>query len=128
MTFTILKIASYGFACLAPIAILVAVSRWMRARSVRIGKQRLVRAVLVPVVWVVGLIGSFAGHAFHEAKWLADNPDGIVTEEDMAAIGDFANVFAGWVILGWAPVALGLILSARLNQKNRLHNEWRGDR
>ena len=81
-------------------------------RSVWIGRQRVVRMMLVPAVWVLGLIGSFVGQAFHEAAWLADHPAGAATEMDILSLGDYPNVFAGWVILGWVPVLIGLLLSS----------------
>jgi hypothetical protein len=63
------------------------------------------------------LISSFIGQSFHEAAWQAANPQGVVTEDDMLALGDYPNVFAGWVLLGWLPIVVGLLLSARLIQK-----------
>jgi hypothetical protein len=116
--YTLLKIASYGFAWIAPIVILVATSRWMRSRSVGSSKRRVIQTLLVPLVWVLGLVGTSVGHAFHEAGWLAAHPEGIVTEEDMMALGDYPNVFAGWVLLGWVPVVFGLVLSKR-GDRNR---------
>jgi len=118
VSYTLLKIASYGFAWIAPIVILVLTSRWMRSRSIGSTKRRVIQTVLVPLVWALGLVGSFVGHAFHEAGWLAAHPEGIVTEEDMMALGDYPNVFAGWVLLGWVPVLIGLVLAKR-GDRNR---------
>ncbi len=88
----------------------------MQTRSVQLVKQRVVRAILVPSVWSIGLIGSFIGQAFHESAWHSANPNGIVTEEDMVALGDYPNVFVGWVLLGWIPVVVALVLSVRRNR------------
>jgi hypothetical protein len=82
-------------------------------------KQRVVWAVLVPAVWCIGLIGSFIGQAFHESAWHSANPNGIVAEEDMVALGDYPNVFVGWLLLGWIPVVVGLVLSVRRNRDQR---------
>ncbi len=116
MTYSLLIVASYALAWIAPIVILVGVSRWMNTRSVRLVKQRVVRAILVPVVWCIGLIGSLIAHAFYESVWHSANPNGIVTEEEMVALGDYPNVFAGWVLLGWIPVLVGFVLSVRRNR------------
>jgi hypothetical protein len=70
-------------------------------------------------VWILGLVASFLGQSFHEAGWLATHPDGIQTEEDMMAHGDYPNVFAGWIMLGWIPVLAGLILSRRDRTKQQ---------
>lgn len=113
MTFTLLKIASYSLALTAPVMILVGVTRWMRKKSVSIVKQRLVKAILVPIVWCIGLFGFLAGQAFHEIAWHSANPDGIVTEEDMDALGDYPNVSVAWILMGWIPVVVGVVLSAR---------------
>lgn len=113
MSYTVLKFVSYGFAWIAPIVILVGVSRWMRGRSVAAPKRKAVLSVLVPFVWVCGLVCSFVGHYFHEAGWWMRHPEGIRTEEDMLALGDYPNVFAGWIMLGWIPVLVGLLLSKR---------------
>lgn len=88
-------------------------------RSVQIVKQRVVLAVLVPAVWCIGLIGSFIGQTAHESAWHSANPSGIVAEEDMVALGDYPNVFDGWVLLGWIPVVVGLVLSGRRNRDRR---------
>ncbi|MBG7606608.1 MAG: hypothetical protein IZT59_01040 [Verrucomicrobia bacterium] len=118
MTYAILKFVSYAFAWIAPIIILVAASRLVHAKSIDPTRRRLILATLVPLVWIIGLISSFVGHSFHEAGWMASHPDGIRTEEDMMAIGDYPNVFTGWIILGWLPVLVGLVLSKRYG-KNR---------
>ena len=117
--YSLLKIASYGFAWMAPIVILVGVSRWIQTRFVQIVKQRLIWAILVPVVWLIGLIGSFVGQAFHESAWHSANPNGVVTEKDMVALGDYPQVFIGWVLLGWIPVVTGLVLSVRRNRNRQ---------
>ena len=72
-------------------------------------KQRVVRASCASCL-VIGLIGSLVAQAFYESVWHLANPNGIVTEEDMGALGDYPNVFAGWALLGWIPVLVGLIL------------------
>jgi hypothetical protein len=118
VAYTLLKIASYGFAWIAPIVILVAASRWMHAKSVGSIKRRVIQTLLVPLVWILGLVGSFVGQAFHEAAWFAAHPGGICTEEDMMALGDYPNVFAGWVLLGWVPILVGLALAKR-GDRNR---------
>jgi hypothetical protein len=88
-------------------------------RSVELMKNRIIQTILVPVAWLIGLIGSLIGQAFHMSAWFSTNPNGIVTEEDMIALGDYPNVFAGWLLLGWIPVVIGLVLSARINQNQK---------
>jgi hypothetical protein len=123
VTYTILKFVSDAFAWIAPIIILVAAPRLVHAKSIDPTRRRLILAALVPLVWIIGLISSFVGHSFHEAGWMASHPDGIRTEEDMMAIGDYPNVFAGWIILGWLPVLVGLVLSKRYG-KYRQAEAW----
>ena len=85
-----------------------------RASPVR---WRVVTISLVPFVWVVGLAGSLAGHYFHECAWVASHPAGVVTEDDMIALGDYPNVLAGWILLGWIPVLMGLVITRRKRKK-----------
>jgi hypothetical protein len=111
--------ASYGFAYIAPVAVIFGVSRWMHTRSMQSAKQRIIIAILIPVAWVIGLVASFIGHTFHASAWHSANPKGIITEEDMITLGDYPNVFAGWLLLGWLPVVLGLVLCVRRNRSQQ---------
>lgn len=127
MIYSLLKAAFYGFAWIAPIVVLFGVSRVLQNRSTSASKQKVVVLILIPVVWTIGLIGCLLAHSFHEASWHSNNPQGIVTEEDMIALGDYPNVFAGWVLLGWFPVALGLILARRQRRKIQAQQVGDGD-
>ena len=119
MTHTFLKFAAYGFAWIAPIVILLTMSRWMYSRSITTAKRRTVLAILIPFLWCAGLVSSLIGQAFHEAAWHTANPMGIVTEDDMLALGDSPNVFVGWILLGWLPIVVGLLLSNSLIQNKK---------
>jgi hypothetical protein len=125
MPYTFLKFASYGFAWIAPIVILFATARWMSSRSITTWKRRIILAILIPLLWVVGLIASFFGHAFHESLWFAEHPKGILTEDDMVALGDYPNVFVGWMLVGWLPIIAGLSLFNRQLRKQQKHNKIR---
>jgi hypothetical protein len=75
--------------------------------------------MLIPVAWGSGLVASIIGHTFHVSAWRSANPKGIVTEEDMISLGDYPNVFVGWLLLGWIPVVLGLVLCIRRNRSQQ---------
>jgi len=111
--------ASYGLALIAPVVVIVGASRWMHTRSIQRTKQRIILALIIPIAWGIGLVASFIGHTFHASAWRAANPQGTVTEEDMVAIGDYPNVFVGWLLLGWLPVILGLVLCVRRNRSEQ---------
>jgi uncharacterized membrane protein len=121
MPYTFLKFASYGFAWIGPIVILLGTARWMSSRSITTWKRRIILAILIPLLWVAGLIASFTGLRFHQSIWFAEHPKGIVTEDDMVALGDYPNVFAGWILVGWLPIAAGLFLSNRLIRNQQKH-------
>lgn len=108
-----LKIIAYGLAWISPVLIFIGVSRSLGGSEAFEIRRKLILLMLIPLTWLIGLSGSFLGHYFHERAWMADHPLGAVTEEDMLALGDYPNVAAGWLLLGWIPVMLGFFLRSK---------------
>ena len=69
--------------------------------------------------WLLALFFMFTSQGFHERDWWAthDHSAGL-TEDDLLELGDYPNVFAGWVIAGWVPV-LVMSLVARFIYRKR---------
>ena len=111
MIATFLKFALYILSWMGPILILVIVSRWMAARSMSRVKHWLCFAVLLPLLWLFGLFACHGAQAFHEIEWRKNNPQGVQNEDDMVALGDYPNVSAGWVLVGWIPLTLGILMA-----------------
>lgn len=109
----ILKIIAYMLAWISPVLIFIGVSRSLGGSEVSGIHRKLMLLILIPLTWLIGLSGSLLGHYFHERAWMVDHPHGAVTEEDILALGDYPNVLAGWLLLGWIPVMLGFFLRSK---------------
>ena len=112
-----MKFALYVLSWMGPILILVIVSRSMAARSMTRVKRWLCFAVLLPLLWLFGLFACYGAHAFHQFEWRKNNPQGIQNEDDMEALGDYPNVSAGWVLVGWIPLTLGMLIGQEKQRK-----------
>jgi hypothetical protein len=108
-----MKFALYVLSWMGPILILVIVSRSMAACSMSRVKRWLCFAVLLPLLWLFGLFACYVAQTFHEVEWRKNNPQGIQNEDDIEALGDYPNVSAGWVLVGWIPLSLGLLIGQR---------------
>ncbi len=113
MHYTTPKILAYVLAWTMPALLLYLPSRWMEKRSVAASTQRVVRVFLIPLAWFLGLVFFYLGQFFHESAWFMEHARGSQTEEDMMTLGDYPNATATWIVAGWIPVAIGLILARR---------------
>ena len=117
MPYTALKILAYLLALSLPVVMLQGASRRMQKSATKASTRRMILVLLVPAAWLVELAGVTLGQCFGECAWYRQHPAGMVTEEDMMALGDYPNVFAGWVLTGWIPVLIGLVLSGRQGRR-----------
>lgn len=117
MYLSILNFIACATAAVAPIVILTLGRRSLMRRGAPSGARRVLMAVFALVSWAVGIIAVTVGHHLHESAWLHQHPDGPVSEEDMAAIGDYPNVLTGWILLGWLPIVLGFVAAQRWSKR-----------
>ena len=77
-------------------------------------RERAGRVAIAFGSWFLALVLLFLSQSFHEREWFATHDfSAAPTEEELMELGDYPNVFAGWLFFGWVPV-LAASITARL--------------
>ena len=79
----------------------------------------LLSAGMIFVVWQGMLTILFYRQRLHEITWRRENAGRPLTEDSLVALGDYPNVFAGWLLFAWIPVVIGWMLAKRVTKPRR---------
>jgi hypothetical protein len=79
---------------------------------------KIVRVLIYPVAWILGLVLLQGSLAVHQKKWLQDHEGFPMTEEGMLEFGDAPNVTATWIFTGWIALVICAIVIKTIRSKS----------